>query len=405
MTSIGRGNVGCRPAALAAVFALNFALQSPARAQAADPISSASVETHGFVSQGYIVTTDNNYLGPSERGSFEFTEAGINFTHAPSDRLRIGLQIFAHELGPLGNYRPRFDWYYLDYRFWDWLGVRTGRTKLPFGLYNEFSDIDVARVPILLPQAVYPVVGREFLLAQTGVEVYGDISLGRAGSLEYRAYGGTIFLDEENVTADIRGFTVPYLYGGRLMWRSPFDDLQVGGSVQRLRLDFDYAPTEDELSRFEEQGRLPPDFDGVISARLPAWLWIASAEYVAGELLIAAEYTRSYTRLETNLVGGCRRRVNEGFYAAAAYRVLPWLTPGVYYSQSRPDACERVGPEKYQHDAALTLRFDVNANWIVKAEGHYMHGTASLDRALNDGARSTLVDDWGVLLLKTTAYF
>ena len=63
---------------------------------------------------------------------------------------------FTHDLGPLGNYRTRFDWFYLDYRFWDWLGVGAGRTKVPFGLYNESSDVDAARVPVLLPQSVYP---------------------------------------------------------------------------------------------------------------------------------------------------------------------------------------------------------------------------------------------------------
>src|SRR5688500_15914525 len=73
------------------------------------------VDIHGFVSQGFIKSTNNNYLAESERGSFDFTEVGINFTSALSDRLRIGLQLFAHDLGPLGNYKPQFDWFFLDY--------------------------------------------------------------------------------------------------------------------------------------------------------------------------------------------------------------------------------------------------------------------------------------------------
>ena len=58
-------------------------------------------------------------------------------------------------------------------------------------------------------------------------------------------------------------------------------------------------------------------------------------------------------------------------------------------------------------DVAATLRFDLNAHWLLKLEGHVMRGTAALDnRALNGGAeRKDLEATWGVFLLKTTAYF
>jgi hypothetical protein len=118
-------------------------LAAPAHAE--DPEESESpIEIHGFVSQGAIKTSDNNYLGESERGSLEFTEVGLNFTKSFGPDLRVGFQLFARDIGPLGNYQPQFDWYYLDYRFADWFGVRAGRTKLPFGLYNENSKIDAA---------------------------------------------------------------------------------------------------------------------------------------------------------------------------------------------------------------------------------------------------------------------
>ena len=127
-------------------------------------------QIHAFVSQGYIRSTRNNYLvDDSTGGSFEFTEVGINFTQLLTEDLRTGIQIFARQLGTDGDFRARMDWFYLDYRFADWLGIRAGRTKIPFGLYNEVNDIDSARVQILLPQAAYPIVNRNILLAQTGV--------------------------------------------------------------------------------------------------------------------------------------------------------------------------------------------------------------------------------------------
>ena len=109
----------------------------------------------------------------SQRGSFDFNEVGINFTKSLGERLRFGIQFFARDVGPVGNDTPRVDWFFLDYRFTDWLGVRAGRLKVPFGLYNEVNDVDSARVPVLLPQAVYPILNRDLLLAQTGFELYG----------------------------------------------------------------------------------------------------------------------------------------------------------------------------------------------------------------------------------------
>ncbi len=100
-----------------------LALPAVARADDDDDAPSPPlIEIHAFVSQGFIASTDNNYLAESKRGSFEFSEVGINFSKQLTDRMRVGIQLFTHDLGPLGNYRTRFDWFYLDYRFWDWLG-------------------------------------------------------------------------------------------------------------------------------------------------------------------------------------------------------------------------------------------------------------------------------------------
>ncbi len=55
---------------------------------------------------------------------------------------------------------------------------------------------------------------------------------------------------------------------------------------------------------------------------------------------------------------------------------------------------------------ALTLRFDIEEHWLLKLEGHYMNGTASLSTALNDGKnRAALAASWGAFVVKTTAYF
>lgn len=364
-------------------------------------------EIHGFVSQGFIKSNQNNYLTQSKRGSFEFAEVGLNFTKEISDRLRVGMQLFMRDLGPVGNYKPQFDWFYLDYNFFEWLGVRAGRTKIPFGLYNEINDVDAARVPVLLPQSVYPSGNRDYLLAQTGVELYGRIPLSVLGDLEYRGYGGTIFLDASD-SPTIEDLDIPYVVGGRLMWETPLDGLRMGGTIQALSLDGDFGLEPEVLQGLQAAGLLPADSNGLIPFQIPVQLWVASLEYALHDFLFAAEYGRWYARIESDYpeILPPTKTTNERFYFMASYRVAPWFSPGAYYSVLFPDVNSRSGPESYQHDIALTMRFDMTDNWLFKLEGHYMEGTADLDPALNDDMpRTELIPTWGLLLAKTTAYF
>lgn len=370
----------------------------------------APVSIHAFVSQGAIKTTANNYLANSKRGSVDFTEVGINFTSALTEKLRMGVQLFAHDLGPVGNYAPTFDWYFLDYRFSDWLGLRAGRTKIPFGLYNDSADIDAARVPILLPQSVYPISSRDYLLAQTGLELYGSSRIGSAGRLSYRAYGGTLDVNVPAAPAPgvtVSGLEVPYVAGGRLLWLPPLDGLTLAGSYQALRFDWDYHLAPETAAPLQGKGLLPTTFDGTLPVKFRIQLWVASLEYQTGGLTIASEYSRWIGHIQSNAPKLLPARVeSERYYAMLSYQVTPWLAPGAYYSVLYPNVKKRSGRENYQHDAALSLRFDVNQYWLVKLEGHFMRGTAALDTTLNAGTqRQDLTRIWEAFLIKTTAYF
>jgi hypothetical protein len=381
-----------------------------ARAADGAPLTEGiSLEAHGFVSQGAIKSTGNNYLVNSKRGSLDFTEMGLNFTTRPTDRLRIGFQLFARRLGTTGNFNAKTDWFYFDYRWRDWLGIRAGRVKLPFGLYNDVNDIDAARVPILLPQSVYPISSRDFLLAQSGLELYGYRTLRTAGALDYRLYAGAAQVDLPNQAGQpfqITSVETPYIVGGRLLWETPLEGLRVGGTVQALRLDlgtsFPAMP--------------PATMSGAVPVALKAVLWVASAEYNANDVLLAAEYGRWHVHTQTGpVVGEVNSMVLAGFnstvdserlYGLAAYRVKAWLQPGVYYSLYFPNVDARSGRAGKQHDTAATLRFDINHHWLVKLEGHYMNGTAGLSAPMNGNTPlRDLPENWFVFLLKTTAYF
>ncbi|MEZ4527840.1 MAG: hypothetical protein R2941_18145, partial [Desulfobacterales bacterium] len=94
------------------------------------------IQIHGFVSQGWLKSDNNNYyFADTEDGTFQFNEMGLSFASELTDDLRIGIQLLSKDLGEFGNNDVEIDWAYGDYRFRNWLGVRAGKIKLANGLY------------------------------------------------------------------------------------------------------------------------------------------------------------------------------------------------------------------------------------------------------------------------------
>jgi hypothetical protein len=357
-------------------------------------------EVHGFASQGFLLTTGNDYLvEDSTGGSFELSEVGINYSRQLTDKLRFGMQLFAQNFGYAGSYTPQVDWFFLDYRWRDWLGFRAGRLKLPYGLFNEVNDVDSARVPVLLPQSVYPQQARTFLFAHTGAELYGFARSPVLGAIEYRLFGGTVQIDPRLVvpvgTPAELTFNVPYSFGGRLTWETPLPaflgGLRVGASYLQLHLD--------------SQAFIPMVM-GPVAIVNDSYTWLGSLEYAYRAFAMVAEYGQGHSDQRSVLPGNTIKVTGDGGYVMLSYAVAPWLQPAVYYAVEFRNVADRDGLENQQHDLTLTLRFDINAFWLVKLEGHYMVGTYGLENPLRFSPPPANPDrHWGVFLVKTTVFF
>ena len=118
-------------------------------------------QVHGFLTQGYFLTSNNNnFFGESKRGgSLGFTEIGVNASWALRPNVLLAVQVLSRRAGEAAKGEPELDFALLDYAAVETadrrLGVRLGRVRLPFGLYNDTRDVAFTRPSILLPQSIY----------------------------------------------------------------------------------------------------------------------------------------------------------------------------------------------------------------------------------------------------------
>lgn len=368
------------------------------------------IEIHGFISQGFMYTTENNYLTlNSEDGSFEWHDAAINFSKQLTDRLRVGLQLYMYNLGDLGDYELELDWAYGDYQWKDWLGVRLGKIKTPMGLYNDVQDLEFIHTWVLLPQSVYPLGPRNQLLAHNGIDFYGNVGLGLFGSLTYQAYYGSRDLDENG------GFYFNYDYSGKglddldVKWLAGID-LKWETLLEGLLLGFSFMGEDYRLEGKTDNkfGSYPPGTKWELETDGYRETSQFCVEYAREALKLQAEYRRTLTIYKDNalpfLISKGARTDGRGMYAAVMYRFTDWFEAGSYFSKFYKNYSKsHSDPANVLEDWCLTLRFDVNSFWNIKVEGHSMDGTArGLFAETNpDGVK----EDWEIFMIKTSFNF
>ncbi len=325
-----------------------------------------NIQIHGFATQGFLFSSNNNYLTmQSSRGSLQWTEGAVSLTEPLGDNLRVGIQFHMYQIGQFGGPNVLVDWVSGDYKINDQLGFRAGKVKVPLGLYNDSQDVDSLFLWILLPQAQYPDDNRDFDLAVLGGEVYGSVGLGRRGGrMQYRGYTGENRLDAHGGYAQQIaqfGLTLPTppggrAYGGDVRWATPLRGLTVGGSAQSQALD-GTGPTG--------------------SFHMPPALILGDyAEWTRGRLHVAGEYQRS-PLLPVVTVGTTVVPVpldQRAWYVMADFRVSRKVQAGSYYSHYVNKAEDTSMPTNYSKDWVISGRYNFNEYFYGKLEGHLLHG-------------------------------
>jgi hypothetical protein len=349
-----------------------------AKAQSIDDLN---IQFHGYATQGFLYTTDNNiFTTMSSNGSPAWTEAVVNLTAQPQSKLRIGVQARYFVLGNYGN-EITLDWAQADYKFNDMFGIRAGKVKTPSGMFNETQDIDPSYLWSLLPQTVYPIGSRNSMLAHYGGVVYGTLKMGPAGKLEYRGWDGErILSSNDGYFTSLReeGIVFPNgLYGvtlgAHINWHTPLKGLSLGAADSR-----------------QEQWGGPVSYS-VLAANVTAQTISGTmtlpaldqpfyfGRYEKPKFSVAGEYTRTQPNLILNLAPAVPAPVNyandwRSWYVMATYKPTSKLNLGIYDTQEI-DYKSALGPARYSKDWAFSGRYDFNEFLYAKAEEHVIDGT------------------------------
>ena len=374
------------------------------------------VDIHGFLSQGYLQSDNNNFYADTEEGTSQFNEVGINFSSDLTDRLRVGLQFLSRDLGDIGNNDVKLDWAYGSYRWKDWLQLEAGLLKIVWGLYNATRDIDMLRTPIFLPSSLYSERDREIYNSMLGVALGGDLYSSSLGSFSYSfAYGeedvptdsgfiSGLDLDERIETLEC---TVKNIVSGNFEWSTPLEGLRLGVNLGQYDWDM-----KGRIMLWPKAGL--GDWYPVEESINDARYLIASAEYTWNDLVLAAEYVtvNENEPQDTDDRDGHEHDRSEGFYGSVAYRFNEHFELGTYYSVNYPDVSDKDGKQygKYdlpdylawQKELVVTTRFDINEHWLFKLEGHFVNGAANFILADNPQG---LKKDSFLLAAKTTFNF
>ncbi len=372
------------------------------------PANAQDIDIHGFISQGYLQSNENNFNAETKDGTFQFNEMGINFTTFVTPNLKVGCQLFARDLGETGNDEVTLSWAFAEYTYRNWLGLRAGLIKLPYGQYNDVRDVDSLRTAILLPSSVYSENLRDGVASHKGIELFGAIPLNIMGILQYQLMYGQKGMDLTSGAAenakkqtgldDFNEYDMGKNIIGRLIWSPPLDGLRISAFFLRTTVYIDGTGTD------------PIPFSMTMDTD-PVDNYIFSVEYIYGNFRLSAENLWYYTKgtfkgtYEIAGIGLVEEKneiendTQEPFYAGLGYRFNDWFEAAYYYSYDTNFMIEG-GDDLTEH--CLSFRFDINPSWLVKLEAHLMDGLYGVDSAEDDGSRE---EDWMLYAAKLSYIF
>jgi hypothetical protein len=358
----------------------------------APPAMALDYQVHGSLAQGFILSEGNDFYGPSTDGSFQYYEAALNGVVKPMSQLLLSAQVIARDAGATDDGMPRLDYAFLDYEYVSGstgdAGVRLGRVKNSYGLYNDSRDVIFTRPGVLMPSTYFESSGaRAMLFSSDGLQPYGALTLGGHYLSVLGTYAPDATLDHRQAErlglegkVDLEDF-----YMGRV--QDEWDGWTGALSYLHGVLEFEFPPgTLDSI-----------DFQ----------VYVLSARYNAARFSVTSEYSLTDT---AGTFGPLPfHGTSDAAYVQGDYFLTPewslmarWDSSFVNRNDRSGDECQvNFAPADrhncFAHDLTLGASWKSASHWGVWGEYHRVDGLATASQRDNGFMASDT--HWSMLVL------
>ncbi len=362
-----------------------------------------SVQIHGFLSQGFLHSSDNDFFGHSDDNiSVDFRELGLNASWRVVPQLQLALQVVWRNAGQTDNSDLRIDYGIVDYSFFSsestLLGIKAGRVPTPIGLYNDTRDVASTRPSILLPQSIYFDRNRNVALSADGGYLYGE------RRTDYGDFFFTIGVGLPRTDEDPSfKHSIVGVNSGKIN----------GDTSWATRLNYEWKNGLIKLS--VSYAELNADYDAGSSSKLsPGSVsfnpLIFSAQYNAENWSLTAEYAQRKFLLTNFGVLPNTKVTGESFYIQGTYKFTSYLEGLVRYDQLSVDKNDKKGKKfqartgrdnysRFAKDWTFGIRLSVMPSLLISAEYHRINGTGWLSSLENKQSKQTQYWDLYTLLV------
>ena len=372
--------------------------------------SSGDLQIHGFASQSFIKTTDNDVFGNSSGdGNFGFTEIGMNALLRPLPRLQLSAQGLSRRAGAGTSATPRLDFAFADYRLFsqetNQFGIRIGRLKNPFGFYNDTRDVAFTRPSILLPQSIYFDRVRNVGLSADAVQFYGETSHVEYGSFSTQFGVVRPIVGDKDTEIALMGKAPGNLspdlsFIGRGIYETNGGRFRLALSGILMNINYDPA-------------QIDPLRPGSIQFS-PVYL---SAQYNAERWSLTSEYALRPFRYKNfnNRNLDSQDFTGESFYFQGVYRFSTKWEALLRYDVLFTDRKDRDGKEwaaatglpsysRFARDITVGLRWNVTPAFMLRTEYHRVNGTAWLS-TLDNPVPGDTSQHWNLFAIQASYRF
>ncbi|NOR68375.1 MAG: hypothetical protein GQ532_01545 [Methylomarinum sp.] len=345
-----------------------------------------SVQIHGFLSQGFIHTSDNNLFGHSDDSiSTDFRELGLNGSWRVMPELQLALQVVWRDAGQTDEDDLRIDYGVIDYNFYSSestsLGIKAGRVPTPLGFYNETRDIASTRPSILLPQSIYFDRNRNMALSADGGYFYGE---------QRSDYGDFLFtIGVVNPRTDDPSFKNAIVGNDR-------GEMKGDASwITRLIYEWQSGLVRLAVTYGDLNAHYSPNSGATFSAGSFRFNpLIFSAQYNAENWSLTSEYAHRKMRLTDFGAFPNIKSTGESFYIQGTYKLSRYLEALARYDQLSVDKNDKNGDNfasksnatnysRFAKDWTFGFRSNITSSLLISAEYHRINGTAWLSNLEN----------------------